>query len=140
MDYYGFLLGRLVGFNVGLGLRSGLLPTLSDSSLRIVRRHAITLLIFYGGDGFLLGHSAFFILWEKTVILVFAYRLISISFLTFYTIYNVEKLPHNLTELGNLTKGVNVLLVLFSFKWFISFHNWISTFYCSFLTLLLLFS
>ena len=35
----------LVGFNVGLELRIGLLPTVWDSSLRMARRHAITIWI-----------------------------------------------------------------------------------------------
>ena len=38
----------LFGFNVGLELRSGLLPTAWDFSLRMLRRHAIIILIFYG--------------------------------------------------------------------------------------------
>ena len=42
--------GWLVGFNVGLELRSGLLPTVFDSPLRTVRRHTITILIRYEGD------------------------------------------------------------------------------------------
>ena len=40
-----------VGFNVGLELLGGLLPTVWDSSLKMVRRHAITILTFRGGDG-----------------------------------------------------------------------------------------
>ena len=47
-----FIIGVL-GFNVGLELLSGPLPTVWGSSLRMVRRHAITILIFHGGDGFL---------------------------------------------------------------------------------------
>ena len=39
------------GLNVGLELRSELLSTVWDSSLRMVRRHAITILIFHEGDG-----------------------------------------------------------------------------------------
>ena len=38
-------------FNVGLKLRNGLLPMVCDSSLRMIRRHAITILILHGGDG-----------------------------------------------------------------------------------------
>ena len=44
------LLGRVVEFNVGLVLLSWLLPTLWDSSLRIIERHASTNLIHQGGD------------------------------------------------------------------------------------------
>ena len=42
--------GWLVGFNVGLQLRCGLLSTIWDSSQRIIRRRAITVLIFHGGN------------------------------------------------------------------------------------------
>ena len=38
-------------FNVRLELRNGLLSTVWDSSLRMVRRHASAILIFHGGDG-----------------------------------------------------------------------------------------
>ena len=38
------------GLNVGLELRSGLLPTVWDSSVRMVRRHAITILISHGRE------------------------------------------------------------------------------------------
>ena len=37
--------------NVGLELHNGLLPTLWDAILSMIRRHAITILIFHGGDG-----------------------------------------------------------------------------------------
>ena len=40
------------GFNVGLELRSGLLPTVWDSPLRMIQRHAITILILQGGNDF----------------------------------------------------------------------------------------
>ena len=43
--------GWLVGFNVELELCSGLLPSVCDSSLRMVLRHTITILIFHGGEG-----------------------------------------------------------------------------------------
>ena len=43
--------GWLLRFNVGLELRSGLMPMVWDSTLRTVRRHAITILIFHVGDG-----------------------------------------------------------------------------------------
>ena len=43
--------GWLVGFSFGLELRSGLLPTVWDSSLKMVRRHAITILILHGENG-----------------------------------------------------------------------------------------
>ena len=45
------LVGWLVGFNVWLLQRSGQLPTAWDSSPRMVRRHAITLLIRHGRGG-----------------------------------------------------------------------------------------
>ena len=46
-------IGWLVdGFNVGLELRSELLSMVWDSSLRMVRRHAITIVILPGGDDF----------------------------------------------------------------------------------------
>ena len=55
------MVGWLIRFNVGLELRNGLLPTVCDLSLRIVRRHAITILILHGGDGFpFLVHSGMF--------------------------------------------------------------------------------
>ena len=40
----------LVGFNVKLELLSVLLPTVWDSTLRIIRRHAIKIMIRHGGD------------------------------------------------------------------------------------------
>ena len=43
--------GLMGEFNVGLELRRGLLLMVWDTSLRIVQRHAITILIFNGGDG-----------------------------------------------------------------------------------------
>ena len=47
-----FGMGRigLGGFNVGLELRSGLFPTVWDSSLRMILRHSVTILISPGGD------------------------------------------------------------------------------------------
>ena len=44
-----WFVGWLDGFNVGLELRSDLLPTVWDSCLRTARRHDITILIFHGG-------------------------------------------------------------------------------------------
>ena len=41
-----------VGFNVALELPSGISPTVWDSSLKMARRHAITILILHGGDGY----------------------------------------------------------------------------------------
>ena len=41
---------RLVGFNVGLELRSGLLSTLWDTSERMIQRHAITILTATEGN------------------------------------------------------------------------------------------
>ena len=38
-------------FNAGLELRNGELPTVWYLSLRMIRRHAITILIFHAGDG-----------------------------------------------------------------------------------------
>ena len=43
----------LVGFNVWLDIHNGLLPTVWDSSLRMIRRHAVTILIRHRGDSFL---------------------------------------------------------------------------------------
>ena len=42
----------LVGFiNVALELRYGLLATVWETLLRVIRRHAITIWILHGGDG-----------------------------------------------------------------------------------------
>ena len=41
----------LVGYDVGLELRCGLLPSICDLSQRIIRRHLITILIRGGGNG-----------------------------------------------------------------------------------------
>ena len=44
--------GWLVGFiNVALELRYGLLATVWETLLRVIRRHAITIWILHGGDG-----------------------------------------------------------------------------------------
>ena len=43
--------GWLVGFNVELELRSGLLPTVWNSSVRMVWIHDITIFILHGGYG-----------------------------------------------------------------------------------------
>ena len=42
--------GWLVKFNVALGHRSGLLPTVWESSLKILQRYVIIILIHHGGD------------------------------------------------------------------------------------------
>ena len=42
----------LVWFNVGLEVLIGLMPTVWDSSLTLVRRHDITILIHHQGNGF----------------------------------------------------------------------------------------
>ena len=42
--------GYLIGFNVGLEQRSGLLPTDWESSQRMIQMHAMTSLIRHGGD------------------------------------------------------------------------------------------
>ena len=44
------MISWLVGFNVGLERRIGLLPTVWDASRKIIRRHAIAILIRHGGD------------------------------------------------------------------------------------------
>ena len=40
--------GALGGFNVRLDLHNGLYPTVWDSSLRMIRRHGITILVLHG--------------------------------------------------------------------------------------------
>ena len=55
--------GWLVEFNVGLEKRIGLLPTVWNSSRRMIRGHAITILILYGGDGFGIPRG---IIWMET--------------------------------------------------------------------------
>ena len=41
----------MIGFNVGLELRSGLLPTVWDLSLRMIQRYDVTILICHVRDG-----------------------------------------------------------------------------------------
>ena len=43
--------GWLGELNVGLKLHNGILLTVWDSSIRMIRSHAITILIRHGGDG-----------------------------------------------------------------------------------------
>ena len=45
------VVSKMVWFDFGLELRSELLAKVWNSSLRMVQRHAITILIFHGGNG-----------------------------------------------------------------------------------------
>ena len=105
---------ELSGSNFGLELRSGRLPMVWDSSLRMIRRHVITILIHKGGDGSPRFDSPRSIIWMETWRTFFPRRMLHQVPLANMSVFPQASLEpeHSGHELSRAA-----LLMLLSNKW-----------------------